>query len=129
MKAPAASDLKRMFVDGRWTDALAGETFDAQSPATGETIGIVSQGDRDDAEAAIAAANRVAGAVARHRDDLPPTRTLDQGKPIAESRDEVEELVQYWRNAAEDGKRLEGRLPQHTRGRAEGAGFPRRRRG
>ena len=27
-----------------------------------------------------------------------------------ESHDEVEELVQYWRNAAEDGKRLEGRL-------------------
>jgi acyl-CoA reductase-like NAD-dependent aldehyde dehydrogenase len=36
--------------------------------------------------------------------------TLDQGKPLHESRDEVEELVAYWRNAAEDGKRLEGRL-------------------
>ncbi|MDX6426771.1 MAG: hypothetical protein QOD52_2176, partial [Gaiellaceae bacterium] len=44
------------------------------------------------------------------RDELAHTLTLDQGKPLHESRDEVEELIQYWRNAAEDGKRLEGRL-------------------
>jgi acyl-CoA reductase-like NAD-dependent aldehyde dehydrogenase len=129
MKALAASELKRMYVDGRWTDALAGETFTAESPATGEAIGEVPLGDRDDAQLAIAAANRaaatwsrrtaferaaalhrVADVVERRRDELAHTLTLDQGKPIAESRDEVEELVQYWRNAAEDGKRLEGRL-------------------
>src|SRR5213079_851464 len=44
------------------------------------------------------------------------TLTLDQGKPLAESRDEVEELVQYWRNAAEDAKRLEGRVPNSVSG-------------
>ena len=49
---------------------------------------------------------------------LARTLTLDQGKPLAESRDEVEELVQYWRNAAEDGKRLEGRLAELDLGRA-----------
>ncbi len=119
-----------MFVDGRWTAALSGETFTADSPATGETIGEVPQGDRDDAQLAIAAANRaadgwarataferaaamlrVADAIEQRRDELAHTLTLDQGKPIGEARDEVEELVQYWRNAAEDGKRLEGRLP------------------
>ncbi len=119
-----------MFVDGGWTGSLSGETFDAESPATGETIGAVPQGDRDDARLAIEAANRAAGAWARttafaraaamhrvadeveqRREALARTLTLDQGKPVAEARDEVEELVQYWRNAAEDGKRLEGRLP------------------
>jgi succinate-semialdehyde dehydrogenase/glutarate-semialdehyde dehydrogenase len=119
-----------MFVDGAWTGSLSGETFDADSPATGETIGTVPQGDRADAQLAIAAANRAADtwsrttaferATAMHRiadqvelrrDDLTRTLTLDQGKPVVEARDEVEELVQYWRNAAEDGKRLEGRLP------------------
>ncbi|HEY2374117.1 MAG TPA: aldehyde dehydrogenase family protein [Gaiellaceae bacterium] len=118
-----------MFVGGRWTDALAGETFTAESPATGEAIGEVPRGDRDDAQAAIDAANRaaeawsrlspfdraaalhrVADVVERRRNELAHILTLDQGKPVAESRDEVEELVQYWRNAAEDGKRLEGRL-------------------
>jgi acyl-CoA reductase-like NAD-dependent aldehyde dehydrogenase len=119
-----------MFIDGAWTNALSGETFDADSPATGETIGSVPRGDRADAQLAIASANRaadgwsrttaferaaamhrVADEVEKRRDDLTRTLTLDQGKPIGEARDEVEELVQYWHNAAEDGKRLEGRLP------------------
>src|SRR3954454_10156088 len=119
-----------MFVDGAWTGALSGETYDADSPATGETIGAVPQGDRADAQLAIGAANRAADAWARttaferaavmhriadevekRRDTLTRTLTLDQGKPVIEARDEVDELVQYWRNAAEDGKRLEGRLP------------------
>ena len=38
--------------------------------------------------------------------------TLDQGKPLfAEAYDEVDELAALWRGGAEDGKRLEGRLP------------------
>ena len=54
--------------------------------------------------------HRVADEIEKRRETLAQTLTLDQGKPLHESRDEVEELVQYWRNAAEDGKRLEGRL-------------------
>jgi succinate-semialdehyde dehydrogenase/glutarate-semialdehyde dehydrogenase len=119
-----------MFVDGRWTSALSGESFTATSPATGEDIAEVPQGGRDDAQLAIGAANRAADAwarltaferadamnrvgdaIERRRDELVQTLTLDQGKPLHESRDEVEELIAYWRNAAEDGKRLEGRLP------------------
>jgi len=118
-----------MFVNGEWTAALSGEVFDAESPATGEKIGAIQKGGREDAQRAIAAANRaaagwerlgpfaraaalnrVADQVEKRRDALVHALTLDQGKPLAESRDEVEELVQYWRNAAEDGKRLEGRL-------------------
>src|SRR5260370_24228220 len=119
-----------MFVDGAWTSSLSGETFTADSPATGEAIGEVPQGSRDDARLAIGAANRaadswsgataferagflhrVADVVERRRDELTRTLTLHQGKPLGEASDQVEELVQYWRNAAEDGKRLEGRLP------------------
>jgi acyl-CoA reductase-like NAD-dependent aldehyde dehydrogenase len=119
-----------MFVDGRWTPAQSGATFTADSPATGEPIAEVPEGSRDDARLAIASANRaaeswarltaferaaalhrVADEVERRREQLAHTLTLDQGKPLREAHDEVEELVQYWRNAAEDGKRLEGRLP------------------
>src|SRR3954470_19371685 len=118
-----------MFVAGAWTSSSTGETFTAQSPATGEVIGQVPQGTREDAQRAIGAANRAADTwsrataferaalmhrvgdeVERQRDGLAHTLTLDQGKPLHESRDEVEELIAYWRNAAEDGKRLEGRL-------------------
>jgi succinate-semialdehyde dehydrogenase/glutarate-semialdehyde dehydrogenase len=119
-----------MFVDGGWTGSLSGETFTAESPSTGEAIAEVPRGDRQDAQLAIGAANRAADAwagataferaaamhrvadqIEKRRDELARTLTLDQGKPLAESHDEVEELVLYWRNAAEDGKRLEGRLP------------------
>src|SRR5947208_11042709 len=118
-----------MFVDGRWTTSLSGETFTADSPATGQAIGEVPQGAREDAQLAIGAANRAAETWSRatvferaalmhrvgdviesRREELAHTLTLDQGKPLHESRDEVEELIAYWRNAAEDGKRLEGRL-------------------
>jgi succinate-semialdehyde dehydrogenase/glutarate-semialdehyde dehydrogenase len=118
-----------MFVGGAWAPAESGETFAAESPATGEQIGDVPHGGRADAQRAIAAANdaangwarltaferaalmhRVGDEIERRRDELAHILTLDQGKPLHESRDEVEELVAYWRNAAEDGKRLEGRL-------------------
>jgi acyl-CoA reductase-like NAD-dependent aldehyde dehydrogenase len=118
-----------MFVGGEWAPAASGETFAADSPATGEHIADVPQGSREDAQRAIDAANTAADAWARltafaradlmhrvgdeiekRRELLAHTLTLDQGKPLHESRDEVEELIAYWRNAAEDGKRLEGRL-------------------
>jgi acyl-CoA reductase-like NAD-dependent aldehyde dehydrogenase len=119
-----------MFVDGAWAGALSGETTTATSPATGEAIGEVPQGDREDARRAIAAANaaapawarltaferaaamvRVADEIDRRRESLARTLTLDQGKPLhAEAFGEVEELIAYWRNAAEDAVRLEGRL-------------------
>jgi acyl-CoA reductase-like NAD-dependent aldehyde dehydrogenase len=120
-----------MFVAGEWVGAASGETFTAESPATGEAIGEVARGDREDARRAIAAANRaadgwarltaferaakmhaVADAIETRRDELARTLTLDQGKPLhTEAHAEVDELVDYWRMAAEDGKRLEGRLP------------------
>ena len=54
-----------MFIDGAWTTAASGETFDAESPATGETIGEIQNGDREDAQRAIAAANGAADGWAR----------------------------------------------------------------
>jgi acyl-CoA reductase-like NAD-dependent aldehyde dehydrogenase len=124
-----------MFIAGEWTTAEAGETFEAESPATGETIGTVQKGSREDAQRAIGAANaaaagwarlsaferaahlqRVADEVEKRRDELVHALTLDQGKPLHESRDEVGELVAYWRTAAEDGKRLEGRIANSVSG-------------
>jgi acyl-CoA reductase-like NAD-dependent aldehyde dehydrogenase len=121
----------QMFVDGAWTPARSAATTVATSPATGESLGSVPNGDRDDARAAIAAARRAADGWARlsafdraallhrvadviesRRDALARTLTLDQGKPLrTEAYDEVDELATYWRMAAEDGKRLGGLLP------------------
>jgi acyl-CoA reductase-like NAD-dependent aldehyde dehydrogenase len=122
----------RMFVDGEWRDAASGATVEATSPATGESLGPVAEGDREDARRAIAAANaafpswaartgferaallhRVADACERRADELARVLTLDQGKPLkAEAEGEVGELVEFWRMAAEDGKRIEGTIPE-----------------
>ena len=125
------SEHVRMWIGGRWTDASDGATFDATSPSTGEVIGTVPEGTRDDARDAIAAARdaapawgrrsafdraaamkRVAAAIDQRREDLAHTLALDQGKPKrAEAYDEVEELIGYFEMAAADAVRMEGLLP------------------
>ncbi len=122
----------RMFIDGEWCDAASGATVEATSPATGESLGPVAEGSREDAQRAITAANeafeawaartgferaallhRVADACERRRDDLARICTLDQGKPLkAESEVEVGDLIEFWRMAAEDAKRIEGKIPE-----------------
>ncbi len=127
----ATQTMREMFVDGSWQPSASGEMFEATSPATGELIATVPQGDRGDATRAIDAARGAADGWARtgaferaakmhaigdlieaRRDELARTLTLDQGKPLrTEAFDEVDELVEYWRMAAEDAKRLQGELP------------------
>src|SRR4051812_50055600 len=55
----------QMFVDGAWTPARSAASTAATSPATGEKLGTVPDGDREDARAAIAAARRAADGWAR----------------------------------------------------------------
>jgi acyl-CoA reductase-like NAD-dependent aldehyde dehydrogenase len=125
-----AATLTRLFIGGEWVEARSGEAAEATSPATGESLGPVAQGDRGDAQRAIDAARdafpawaaataferadalrRIADVCESRRDELARICTLDQGKPIAESYDEVDELVAMWRGAAEDGIRIEGSIP------------------
>src|SRR6201996_1288198 len=124
----------QMFTGGSWQPSLSGETFPADSPATGEPLGTIPQGDRDDARRAIAAARTAADGWQRltaferaakmhavgdliesRREQLAWTLTLDRGKPLrAEAFSEVDELIEYWRMAAEDAKRLGGELPNSS---------------
>ena len=46
-----------MYVGGAWTESESGAVTEATSPATGETIGTVPEGTREDAQRAIVAAN------------------------------------------------------------------------
>ena len=120
-----------LFIDGGWGEPVGGGTFDALNPATGELLGRVALGARDDAQLAVDAATRaapawartspferarvlerVADGIERRRDALARILTLDQGKPLqAEAYGEVEELTLYFRMAAADATRIEGLLP------------------
>src|ERR1700688_1335595 len=128
MTTDVARSVKKMFVDGKWTESESGALFEATSPATGEVIAQVPKGTRADAKRAVEAAHkarsamaglkgferskrlhRIAEAIERRRDELGHLLTLDQGKPlVAEALGEVDEAVEYFRIAAEDLKRLEG---------------------
>jgi acyl-CoA reductase-like NAD-dependent aldehyde dehydrogenase len=119
----------QMFLGGSWRDARSGATVDATSPATGRTIGQLPDGDRADAQDALRAAagaarawgllsafersakiHRVAEIVESKRAELVQACTLDQGKPLTESADEVDELVALLHLSAEDGVRIEGSI-------------------
>src|SRR5918993_4228592 len=120
-----------MYVAGEWTDGDNEARMEATSPATGEVIGTVPEGTREDVRRAIAAANaawpawaarsaferaaameRIARIIEQRRDDLSWTLTLDQGKPLqAEAYDEVDELVEYFRMSASEVTRLDGSMP------------------
>jgi succinate-semialdehyde dehydrogenase/glutarate-semialdehyde dehydrogenase len=120
-----------MYVAGQWTGSDSEARLEATSPATGESLGSVPDGTRSDVRRAIDAAGRawrawaeqsaferaaaldcISTVIAERRDVLAHTLTLDQGKPLfAEAFAEVDELVEYFRMAAEDAKRLEGAMP------------------
>lgn len=116
-----------MHIRGAWCAAESGETFEAVSPSTGEVFATIPKGGRADAQRAIAAAaaagpawarlsafdraaalERVGAVVHERREALALALTRDQGKPVAEARSEVEELLAYFRMAAADATRLEG---------------------
>jgi succinate-semialdehyde dehydrogenase/glutarate-semialdehyde dehydrogenase len=121
----------QLFIGGSFCDALSGEVADGVSPATGEVLGPIAQGDRSDVARAVEAAvdafpaweretahgraaklHRVGEICSARREELARALTLDQGKPLqSESYDEVDELIAMWHAAAEDGLRLEGAIP------------------
>ena len=120
-----------LYVAGEWTNLEHGARMEATSPATGEVIGTVPEGTREDVRRAITAANeawsawaarsaferaavmeRIAQIIRERREDLAWMLTLDQGKPLqAEAYDEVDELIEYFRMASADATRLDGFMP------------------
>ena len=94
------------FIGGEWRQPAEGAFFETTNPASGEKIAAVSQGSPKDIDAAVQAARKavphwqsiepherakylyaMARAVQRHSRRLSVLETMDNGKPIRESRD------------------------------------------
>src|ERR1022692_3888348 len=94
------------FIDGEWRQPVESALFDTTNPATGEKIAEVAQGSAADIDAAVQAARNalpqwqslaphararylyaMARSVQRHSRRLAVLETIDNGKPIRESRD------------------------------------------
>ena len=117
----------RAWLDGEWVDSDSGETFAVTNPATGEELAQVPRmGAAETRRAVEAAAAAYAGWRARtarerarilrrwsdlmlaNAEDLALLLTLEQGKPIAESRGEVEYAASFLEWFGEEGKRVYG---------------------
>ncbi|SFK23863.1 aldehyde dehydrogenase family protein [Celeribacter neptunius] len=56
--ALAKSQPGQLLIDGKWVDALSGETFDTTTPANGQVIRAIAKGGPADVDLAVAAARK-----------------------------------------------------------------------
>jgi aldehyde dehydrogenase (NAD+) len=97
----------KLLIGGEWVDSVSGKTFDTVNPATEEVIAAVAEGDAADIDLAVKAArkafesgpwrsmdardrgrllNKLADLIEDNFDELAALETLDNGKPINDSR-------------------------------------------
>jgi len=116
-----------MYINGRWVGANSHATFPVYNPSNGEKIGDVADGNRDDAQKAIHAAQEAFGlwsgrtAYARSKylhkayqvmmdskEHLARVMTQEQGKPLKASRGEIQYGADFLLWYAEEAKRIYG---------------------
>lgn len=124
---------QQCYVNGAWIDAADQETIPVTNPATGKLLGSVPKLDATATRQAIAAAQaafpqwRARTGKARavilrnwfelmmeHQEDLAVLMTLEQGKPLTESRGEIAYAAAFIEWFAEEAKRVYGdTIPPH----------------
>lgn len=124
------NDLKiKLFINGEWRDALRGETMPLIDPATNEIVGHLAQARQEDLDLALVAAERgfrvwretspferskimrKAASLMRERvDHIGRLMTLEQGKPLEQSRAEVLSAADIIEWFAEEARRTYGQV-------------------
>ncbi|KPG96039.1 succinate-semialdehyde dehydrogenase [Pseudomonas sp. RIT-PI-q] len=124
---------QQAFVDGLWIDADNGNVISVNNPATGDIIGTVPKMGAAETRRAIEAANRALPAwraltakdravklrkwfelLMANQETLARLMTMEQGKPLAESRGEIAYAASFIEWFAEEGKRIYGdTIPEH----------------
>src|SRR5438876_8736450 len=121
------------YIDGAWIISSASATTNVDNPATGEILGTVPKLGAKETRAAIEAAHRAFPAWSKrtgkeraailrrwfelmmeNQDDLARLMTLEQGKPLTESRGEVAYAASFFEWFGEEAKRVYGdTIPGH----------------
>ncbi|WP_125862964.1 aldehyde dehydrogenase family protein, partial [Pseudomonas defluvii] len=131
------NDLKlfrqHAYIDGAWVEADNGQTITVTNPATGETIGTVPKMGAAETRRAIEAADRALPAwraltakeravklrkwfelMMANQEDLARLMTLEQGKPLTESKGEIAYAASFLEWFGEEAKRIYGdMIPGH----------------
>ena len=120
-----------LFIDGAWT--APGDGFATKNPATGAELAQITQATQADIDAAVAAARRaqpgwcrlgghgrarilyaLARLVQKHARLLAVLETLDNGKPIRESRDiDIPLVIRHFYHHAGWAQLVEREFPNH----------------
>jgi len=96
-----------LYINGEFVESVSGKTFDTPNPATGETLATVYEADKEDIDRAVRAARaafdsgpwskisaaersrllyKLADLLEENKEELAQLETLDNGKPIRETR-------------------------------------------
>jgi betaine-aldehyde dehydrogenase len=118
---PAEPLRYKIFIGGKWQDALSGQTFKRESPGHGVVVGEYPFCQKEDTENAIQAArqafcneswrmmpgadrariiNKTAALIRENAGELALIETLESGKPISQALDEMEWAAGIWDYAA-----------------------------
>jgi acyl-CoA reductase-like NAD-dependent aldehyde dehydrogenase len=119
----------KMLIDGKWVEASDGAWMEIRNPGTGQVIDKVPRATVQDAERAVAAAQRgkvamrrltarqryemlirMAEAIEGRVPELGKLLAEENGKPIGQTRAEVAVTASIFRGFAEESKRLFGRV-------------------
>ena len=121
---------RKILIGGEWVEAASGKTFDTYNPATGDVLGRIAEGEREDIDRAVKAARKafeggrwtgmpcaekgrllwkLADLIERHSEELAQMETLDNGKPIFFSRGaDIPAIVETFRYFAGWATKIEG---------------------
>jgi succinate-semialdehyde dehydrogenase/glutarate-semialdehyde dehydrogenase len=133
-----ATTPQRLLIDGGWREARSGATLAVEDPSTGQTLcRVADAGERDALDALQAASaampawaarpprdrarvlRRCADALLADIDRLAMLITLEMGKPLAESRDEVAFAAEYIERCAEEAVRVAGTIQEAPDGTSQ----------
>lgn len=133
MRTPHYEQLS-LFIDGAWLDAGNRDTAPVINPANGAILGRVPLATAADLDLALTTARtafdiwshtvpaersrilRQGATLMRERTEhIATLMTLEEGKPLAESRDEVLRAAEYFEWFAEEARRIDGRVVPSNR--------------
>lgn len=128
MATSAVSRIHKNFISGEWVEARHGHTLEDRNPADhSELIGIFPASTQEDVDDAVDAARaaftkwrlvpaprraeilyRAAESLVKRKEDLARDMTREMGKPLSETRGDVQEAIDMTYYMAGEGRRLFG---------------------
>ncbi|KAH9240599.1 hypothetical protein K456DRAFT_1931435 [Colletotrichum gloeosporioides 23] len=119
--------IQKCHIDGQWTEAATGQTFEVHDPATGHLVGTCSECDATDAESAIRAAENAFGSFSQltgrqrskilrkwydlmveNLDDIAILLTWESGKAFADAKGEAVYAANFLEWFSEEATRSYG---------------------